>query len=34
VVTAQRLDLLAAYVIGIPASYWLIDRVAQFIPGF
>jgi hypothetical protein len=30
VVTAQRLDMLAAYVIGIPASYWLIDRLAQF----
>ena len=31
VITAQRTDLLAAYVIGIPASYWLIDRVAQFL---
>lgn len=31
VVTAQRMDLLAAYVIGIPASYWLVDRVAQFL---
>lgn len=31
VLTAQRIDLLAAYVIGIPASYWLIDRVAQFL---
>lgn len=25
-----RSDLLAAYVIGIPSAYWLIDRVAQF----
>ena len=27
----KKLDLLAAYVIGIPASFWLIDRVVQFI---
>ena len=31
VFTIQRVDLIAAYVIGIPASYWLIDRVAGFI---
>jgi len=31
VLTARRMDMLAAYVIGIPASYWLIDRVAQFL---
>jgi hypothetical protein len=31
VITARRVDLLAAYVIGIPASYWLVDRVAQFM---
>jgi len=29
--TRQRMDLIAAYVIGIPSSYWLIDRVAQFL---
>ncbi|MES2607080.1 MAG: HupE/UreJ family protein [Pseudomonadota bacterium] len=26
----RRSDLLASYIIGIPAAYWLIDRVAQF----
>lgn len=26
----RRSDLLASYLIGIPAAYWLIDRVAQF----
>lgn len=26
----QRSDLVAAYVIGVPAAYWLIERVAQF----
>lgn len=30
-VSARRLDLVAAYVIGIPAAYWLVDRVAQFL---
>lgn len=25
-----RADLLASYLIGIPAAYWLIDRVSQF----
>lgn len=29
--TVSRMELLAAYVIGIPAAYWLIDRVAQFL---
>ena len=28
--TARQADLAAAYVIGIPAAYWLIERVAQF----
>ena len=27
----SRSDLCAAYVIGIPSAYWLIDRVAQFV---
>jgi hydrogenase/urease accessory protein HupE len=27
---SSRTDLLAAYLIGVPAAYWLIDRVAQF----
>ncbi len=31
VMTRKRLDLIAAYVIGIPASYWLVERVAQFL---
>jgi len=31
VLTAQRMDLMAAYVIGIPAAYWLIDRVTGFL---
>jgi hydrogenase/urease accessory protein HupE len=26
----QRSDLLASYIIGIPASYWFIERVSQF----
>jgi hydrogenase/urease accessory protein HupE len=30
-VMAQRIDLLAAYVIGVPSAYWLIERVAQFL---
>ena len=29
-VTARHADLAAAYVIGIPAAYWLIERVSQF----
>jgi len=29
--TRQSMDLIAAYVIGIPSSYWLIDRVVQFL---
>lgn len=28
--TTRRLDLAAAYVIGVPSAYWLIERVAQF----
>lgn len=31
VTTAQRADMLAAYVIGIPSSYWLIERVTSFV---
>jgi len=31
VITRKRMELVAAYVIGIPSSYWLIERVAQFI---
>jgi hypothetical protein len=27
----RRLDLLAAYVIGVPSAYWLIERVAGFL---
>lgn len=27
----RRMDLLAAYVIGVPSAYWLIERVAQFL---
>jgi hydrogenase/urease accessory protein HupE len=27
----SRLDLAAAYVIGVPSAYWLIERVAQFL---
>jgi len=27
----RRIDLLAAYVIGVPSAYWLIERVAQFV---
>jgi hypothetical protein len=26
----RRTDLVAAYLIGIPSAYWLIDRVVQF----
>jgi hydrogenase/urease accessory protein HupE len=29
--SSQGLDLPAAYLIGIPASYWLIDRIVQFL---
>lgn len=29
--TGRRADLVASYLIGIPAAYWLIDRVAQFV---
>ena len=29
--SSRRLDLPAAYLIGVPASYWLIDRVVQFL---
>jgi len=31
VITTQRADMLAAYVIGIPSSYWLIERVTSFL---
>lgn len=27
----RRADLLAAYIIGIPSAYWLIERLAQFM---
>jgi HupE / UreJ protein len=27
----QRSNLMAAYVIGVPASYWLFERMAQFL---
>jgi HupE / UreJ protein len=27
----QRSNLMAAYVIGVPASYWLFERIAQFL---
>jgi hydrogenase/urease accessory protein HupE len=27
----RRMDLAAAYVIGVPSAYWLIERVAQFL---
>ncbi|HEY0961667.1 MAG TPA: HupE/UreJ family protein [Pseudomonadales bacterium] len=27
----RRLDLLAAYIIGVPSAYWLIERVAAFL---
>lgn len=30
VLARRRTDQLAAYLIGIPAAYWLIDRVVQF----
>jgi len=30
-VMIRRSELLAAYVIGIPSAYWLIERVAQFL---
>jgi hypothetical protein len=30
-VLSRRADLLAAYVIGIPSAYWLIERVMQFL---
>lgn len=29
--TLRRLEYAASYLIGIPASYWLVDRVAQFL---
>ncbi len=29
--TLRRVETAAAYLIGIPSSYWLIDRVAQFL---
>jgi hydrogenase/urease accessory protein HupE len=28
---ARRVDLLAAYVIGVPSAYWLRERLAQFL---
>lgn len=28
---ARRMDLFAAYVIGVPAAYWLVERVAGFL---
>ncbi len=31
ILTARRMDLLAAYVIGVPSAYWLIERVATFL---
>jgi hypothetical protein len=31
VVLARRTELLAAYIIGIPSAYWLIERVAPFV---
>jgi hydrogenase/urease accessory protein HupE len=31
ILSEQRMNLLAAYVIGIPSAYWLIERVAQFL---
>lgn len=30
-VLARRADLLAAYLIGVPSAYWLIERVSQFL---
>ena len=27
----RRVDLVAAYLIGIPASYWMMERIAQFV---
>ncbi len=30
-VLVRRTDMVAAYVIGVPAAYWFIDRVAQFL---
>jgi len=30
-VLVQRGELMAAYVIGVPSAYWLIERVAQFL---
>ncbi|MDY6982218.1 MAG: hypothetical protein SV422_03935, partial [Pseudomonadota bacterium] len=27
----HRMELLAAYVIGVPSAYWLIERVAGFL---
>lgn len=30
-VLQRRLDLVAAYVIGVPSAYWLIERVAGFL---
>lgn len=30
-VLTRRADLLAAYLIGIPSAYWLIERVSQFL---
>lgn len=29
--TQRRMELLAAYVIGVPSAYWLIERVAGFL---
>jgi hydrogenase/urease accessory protein HupE len=30
-VLANRADMAGAYLIGVPATYWLIERVAQFV---
>lgn len=30
-VLTRRADLLAAYLIGVPSAYWLIERVSQFL---
>ncbi len=30
-VTTRRVELAAAYVIGVPSAYWLIERVATFL---
>ena len=29
--TLRRLEFASSYLIGIPASYWLVDRVMQFL---